>query len=79
MTETPSNQNPADSCAALTRLRADVDAFMADLLEAALCVKQEQGYALNAEAFDYTVSFLSGVYRGMALLVRDATIEAMDD
>lgn len=70
--------NSTDSCAALERLRGDVDAFMADLLDAALAVKAEQGLAGNAEAFDYTVSFLSGAYRAMALTVRDSTIEAME-
>ena len=50
---------------------------MADLLAAALAVKQEQGIAGNAEAFDYTVSFLSGFYRAIAIVARDATIEAM--
>jgi hypothetical protein len=51
---------------------------MADLLASALAVKAEQNLAGNAEAFDYTVSFLSGVYRALALQVRDITIEAMD-
>lgn len=67
-----------DSCAALDRLQRGVDGFMADLLDAALAVKAEQGLEGNAEAFDYTVSFLSGVYRAMALQVRDTTISAME-
>ncbi len=68
-----------DSCRALDRLREDVDTFMADLLDAALAVKAEQGIANNAEAYDYTVSFLSGAYRAMALVMRDTTIAAMED
>jgi hypothetical protein len=50
---------------------------MADLLEAALAVKHEQGLDDDAAAFDYTVSFLSGMYRALAVIARDATIEAM--
>lgn len=74
MSDTP---NAVDSCTALDRLQSDVDSLMADLLDAALAVKAEQGLANNAEAFDYTVSFLSGAYRAMALAVRESTIEAM--
>lgn len=66
-----------ESCVALAALRADVDGFMADLLDSALAVKQEQGLEDDAAAFDYTVSFLSGMYRALALIARDATIEAM--
>ncbi|HEY3413234.1 MAG TPA: hypothetical protein VGM51_09275 [Armatimonadota bacterium] len=67
----------AGSCGPLAEFRADVDAMMAHLLTAAVAVKQEQNLSTNAEAFDYTVSFLSGFYRAMAILARDATIEAM--
>jgi hypothetical protein len=65
------------SCDALTAVQTDVDAFMADLLAAALAVKTEQKIEDDAEAFDYTVSFLSGMYRALALSAREATIEAM--
>jgi hypothetical protein len=41
-------------------------------------VKAEQRLQDNAEAFDYTVSFLSGMYRAMAIVARDATISMMD-
>jgi hypothetical protein len=67
-----------DSCASLSSLQKDVDAFMGDLLDSALAVKVEQRLADNAEAFDYTVSFLSGMYRAMAMVARDATIAMMD-
>lgn len=67
----------AGSCEPLIAFRADVDSLMANLLSAALAVKQEQGLFDDAEAFDYTVSFLSGFYRAFAILARDATIEAM--
>jgi hypothetical protein len=67
-----------ESCAGLSALQADVDAFMRDLLDSALAVKAEQNLADNAEAFDYTVSFLSGMYRAMALVARDATLAAME-
>lgn len=74
------NEDPviADSCTTLTALQADVDAFMAHLLAAAIAVKREQGMRDNAEAFDYTVSFLSGMYRALAVAARDATIAAME-
>ncbi|HOC31658.1 MAG: hypothetical protein GYA63_05360 [Armatimonadetes bacterium] len=74
------NDDPvtADSCAALTALQTDVEAFMAHLLAAAIAVKREQGMTDNAEAFDYTVSFLSGMCRALALTARDATIEGME-
>jgi hypothetical protein len=73
-----SNMTP-DSCTALDRLRRDADALMADLLAAALAVKAEQGIADDAEAYDYTVSFLSGVYRAFALAVREPVIGMMRD
>lgn len=66
------------SCSALNAVRSDVDAFLADLLEASLAVKRQQRLTDNAEAFDYTVSFLSGAYRALALVARNVTIEAMD-
>lgn len=66
-----------DSCGSFTALREDVDKFMAHLLAAALAVKREQDLRDDAEAFDYAASFLSGMYRALALIARDATIEAM--
>jgi hypothetical protein len=66
------------SCEPLAALRNDVDAFMEHLLKAALAVKREQGLSDDGEAFDYTVSFLSGLYRALALLAREATVEAME-
>jgi hypothetical protein len=65
------------SCAALTAVQNDVDEFMADLLAAAFAVRAEQQLDDDAEAFDYTVSFLSGMYRALALSAREITIEAM--
>ena len=67
-----------DSCATLSALQKDVDKFMIDLLDSAVAVKAEQNLTGNAEAFDYTVSFLSGMYRAMALVARDATLAMMD-
>jgi len=67
----------AASCEPLAALQSDVDAFMSHLLSAAVAVKAEQGMDSCTEAFDYTVSFLSGVYRALAISVRDVTIEAM--
>ena len=67
-----------DSCATLSALQKDVDKFMIDLLDSALAVKAEQNLTDNAEAFDYTVSFLSGMYRAMAVVARDATLAMMD-
>jgi hypothetical protein len=67
-----------DSCAALSALQGDVDKFMMDLLDSAVAVKAEQNLTDNTEAFDYTVSFLSGMYRAMALVARDATLAMMD-
>lgn len=66
-----------DSCSALEAFQRDVDAFMADLLEAARAVQAEHALPDAAEAFDYTVSFLSGVYRALALSVREETIATM--
>jgi hypothetical protein len=66
-----------DSCVALDALRGTGDGFMASLLEAARAVKAEQRLTDDAEAFDYTVSFLSGVYRAMAIAVREPTLSAM--
>lgn len=67
-----------ESCATLSALQADVDAFMGDLLDSAIAIKAEQNLTTNADAFDYTVSFLSGMYRAMALAARDATLAAME-
>lgn len=73
-----SDQHATESCVALSSLQADVDAFMADLLDAVSAVKEEQRLTDNAEAFDYTVSFLSGVYRALAVAVREPTLAAME-
>lgn len=68
----------SDSCAALSRVQSDVDAFMANLLDAVKSIQVEQHIQDNAEAFDYTVSFLSGAYRALAVAVREPTLAAME-
>jgi hypothetical protein len=66
-----------DSCTSFDNFRQSADGVMSALLDAALAMKREQKIREDAEAFDYAVSFLSGVYRALALSVREPTLAAM--